>query len=267
MIRNPSRVDLPPGAGLTNLLELIAFKTLADLRGISYRTYLGFLWWVIEPLLMMGVFVLLVDVLQLRGKQGLVPFLLTGIVLWQWYNKSILNSANSVLQAQGLLRNVRVSSWIFPVVSVLADTFRFMVVLLLLLVLLAIYRQSLGETLLVLPLILFLLLPLIGGISLLIALAVPFFPDVRFAVTPIIRLQFFVSGIFFEVDRLPEQYQYWLQFNPMLVFIEAARSVVLSNDVPNMLPLLAWAALGLLLFSAGVAASRILTPLYAKLPA
>lgn len=255
------------GSAAGRLWELVVFKTFADLRSERERTYLGFVWWFVEPLLFMSVLYVLVDVLGIRGEHGFVQFLLTGLVLWQWYKSSLSHGMSSIMQAGGLIRNVEVAPAVFPLVTVFADTIKFSLVLVVLVVVLWAYGEPPTIAYVALPLVLLSLLVLICGVTMLLAAVVPFIPDLRYAVEPLLQAQFFLSGIFYSLERLPPEYREWLLFNPMAVYIEASRAIFLDQRWPAFGPLLVWTAAGVVLLAAGTQLTRLLAPRYAKLPA
>ena len=65
-------------ANLARYIELILYKTYADLRAETERTYLGFLWWIFEPVLYMTVFYVFFGLLLGHKTDDFVPFLLIG---------------------------------------------------------------------------------------------------------------------------------------------------------------------------------------------
>lgn len=264
--RESRRIDAPPGSSLSGLLELIAFSTMADLRAERQRTYLGFIWWFVEPLLFMATFILLVDVLRMQGRTG-APFLIIGLVVWQWYQATLSRSMSSILAALPVLRNVAIPPGVFAISSALGDSVKFLLVLVVTFAVLLAYGVRPGFAWTMIPVLLISLGFLINGIGLLLAALVPFVPDLRYAINPVLRVQFFLSGIFFDINHVPPAFQRWLELNPMVVYIEGFRAMLLENRVPETWPLLVWTAIGVLLSIAGIQVTRRLAPHYAKLPA
>ncbi|MEZ5600916.1 MAG: hypothetical protein R3F36_07955 [Candidatus Competibacteraceae bacterium] len=60
--------------------DLILYKTQADLRAEAAKTYIGFLWWVLDPLMFMMIFYVVFGLLLKRATPDFVPFLLIGLV-------------------------------------------------------------------------------------------------------------------------------------------------------------------------------------------
>src|SRR5690606_30654712 len=72
-----------------NLIELILFSTHAELRAERSRSYLGLIWWIAEPAMMMAAFWLVFDVILNTGGPDYLPFLLVGLTFWQWMKSCI----------------------------------------------------------------------------------------------------------------------------------------------------------------------------------
>ncbi|WP_170265431.1 ABC transporter permease [Thiohalocapsa marina] len=222
------------------MIDLILYKTYADLRAEAAKTYINYLWWVIDPILSMLVFYLVFGLLFQRGGEGFVAFLLSGLVIWNWYRQSVAHAGGSILNGKGLMNQVHVPKLVFPTVTLLTDLTKFALVLVLLLVFLWISGYPVNASYLALPVLLVVQLLLIAGLAFCLAGLVPFVPDLRFLVDHLLHLQFFCSGIFYSVKDLPAQYQGWFYLNPMAGLIEDYRGVLLHGTWPH------WGRLGLI---------------------
>jgi lipopolysaccharide transport system permease protein len=58
-------------------------------------------------------------------------------------------------------------------------------------------------------------------------------PDLRVLLQSLFRLLFFVSGIFFTAERVPEHLLPWFHANPLTVFIESYRAIILHGHAPD----------------------------------
>jgi len=251
---------------LRRYLQIVSFKTYADLRAERSRTYLGFAWWFLEPLLLMGVFFVVFDLIMNRGGEGFVPFLLVGLVMWQWFRASVSHSSNSILQARGLVRDVALPFVIFPLVTVCSDSIKFGMVLAVLLVILWTLGYLPGVHYMALPVVLVTELLLITGVSFLLAALVPFVPDLRFIVDPLLQAVFFLSGVFYSIDKLAPEARGLILLNPMAGVIEAARDVLMDGAWPNLGYMAIVMLAGAAFTAGGVAAIRRLSHHYPKLP-
>jgi len=214
---------------------IIFEKAKADLVSEARRGYMGMLWWVVEPLLFMGVFYVIFVVLFNRGGEDAVAFLLTGLVIWKWFAISIPQCGNCIPANIGLIRQVYIPKHVFPGMVVTASTMKFLMVFMLLMVFLLITGKG--------PATAWLSIPLLVGVQLLMTLAigsvlasiVPFLPDLKLIVDNGMMLLFFLSGVFFDISSVSPEMKAYLYLNPMVGIIENYRSVLLEGAWPDWL--------------------------------
>lgn len=215
-------------------LELIWYKTYADLRVEASRGYLGVMWWLLEPLLYMFVFYIVFGVIIERGGDDYVAFLLIGLVAWRWFDSTVRIGANQLISNSNLMQKVYVPKIVFPTITVLTNTAKFLIVLTILLVFLILYGIPVAMFWLALPLILFIQLSLIIAITWTVSLAVPFLPDIRIIIDSGLTLMFFMSGIFFDIGSLPSPVADYLRLNPMAILIESYRDILINGSWPDL---------------------------------
>jgi lipopolysaccharide transport system permease protein len=250
----------------TRYFQTVRFKTYADLQAERRRTYLGLLWWFAEPLMMMGVFYVIFGLGLRSGGPDFLPVLMVGLVLWQWFRGTISHTTNSIHQNRALVRDVLLPVSLFPVVTLCTDAVKFSLVLMTLLVVLWLWGYTPTWTYLAFPLVLLAQLLLVLGISLVVSAVVPFLPDLRFLIDPLLLAVFFVSCVFHPISSLSPDVQPWIRLNPVAGLIDAARDVLLRGVWPDFAYLGVVAALGLLGTAAGVLLMRRLAHRYPKLP-
>ena len=229
--------------------DLILYKTLADLRTESAKTSMGFLWWVLDPLLFMVIFYVVFGLLMKRGTEDFVPFLLVGLVAWRWFQNTISHGANAILGGRGLMHQVYVPKIVFPLVVILTDLVKFIFVFSILILYLWLAGFGVNPAYLALPLVLIAQFALIVGLTLWVAALVPFVPDLKFLIDHLLHVLFFMSGIFFAGSSIAKHYQPYFYLNPMANLIEAYRDILMHGAWPN------WSALAMI---AGLGTALIL---------
>jgi len=261
------RAGLAGIAALKRYLDVIVYKAGADLRAERERTYLGLLWWIFEPLLYMVVFWLVFERLLQRGGEGYVQFVLVGLVSWQWIKSGISHCAGSIMEARTVIQHVALPPAIFPLVVVLTDTVKFVVVLTLLLLALGLSGVPVSPSWLSLPLVLLVQLACIAAASAWLAALVPFVPDLRLAAETVLMALMFLSGIFFRASALPEHVQAVFFLNPVAFLIEQNRRVLLRAEWPDWAGLAVLGCGALLVLAAAIGTMQVLRRYYPKLPA
>lgn len=234
-------------------LDVIRYRVRAELRAEMDRAYFGLIWWIAEPILYMAVFYVVFSLLfKQRGGGDFVPFLLCGLIAWRWFDASVRNGANSIMTNAGLMNQVYLPKLVFPMITVAANSVKFFIILGLLLLFLLIYGVEPGTTWLALPALILIQGILILVCASLLALVVPFFPDLNILISNAMTLMLFLSGVFFSVQDLPVEAQTWFYLNPMAVVVESYRLVLIDHQWPEWhrlgAVLAASAAVGLLVY-------------------
>jgi lipopolysaccharide transport system permease protein len=269
MSRMPNRAtlqNLPPSRVETHqrLLDLILYKTYADLKFEAKRTYIGFLWWIIEPVLFMLIFYFVFAVVFQRGEANFVPFLLIGLVTFHWVQSSVIQSCGAISGNQGLIQQVYVPKFIFPTVLLVSTTIKFGIVFALLLMYLRLYGFDLTWHWLFSGLILGNLMLLIAGMSYVAAAITPLFPDIRILIDNAFRATFFLSGIFYDIRALDPGISRWLQYNPFAAVISDLRDALMYAQTPHWRAQLAISLIGTALVCIGLYILRRNELRYAK---
>lgn len=215
------------------IIDLVLYKTYADLRAEAERTYISYLWWVVDPVLTMLVFYVVFGLILERGGEGFVPFLLIGLVFWQWYRHTVSRGCDAITTGRGLMNQVHVPKYVFPLVRVLTNLTKFCFVLVLLLAFLWVAGYGAGPAYLALPALLAVQLLFSAALAYLLAALVPYLPDLRIIVDNALQLQFFLSGIFYSVDRVPDPLRAWFFVNPMAGLLDDYRNVLLHDAWPD----------------------------------
>jgi lipopolysaccharide transport system permease protein len=213
--------------------DIIVYRTYAELKAEAQLSYMGYVWWVLEPLLNTILFFVLMAVILEQSTVGAISFLVVGAVTWQWFNASMMSAANSVVDAGDMLKQIYLPKVVLPLILILSSTWKF----LFLFVLLLIFNWTTGHppsiAYLALPLVLLLEFLAIAAFTLPLALIMPYFPDARVTVDALLRSAMLVSGIFFSVSSLPHVYQVYFHLNPLADLIEAYRAILINGTWPR----------------------------------
>lgn len=235
----------------TRYLHLLFYKAYADLRAESERTYIGVLWWILDPIVNMLVYYVVFAIFLRRGGEDFAPFLLVGLVPWKWFTIITRTGAMSIINGAPLMREAYIPKVVFPLSQAAMVTFKFLVSFLVLIGFLVLYGYPIGPEYLALPVLIACQLLFSVAITCLLAAVLPFLPDLQALVENGLALLFFLSGIFYSGRTLSPESQYYFYMNPVAHFIEGFRDVMLDGGWPDPRPLLVIAlGSGLLLVAA-----------------
>ena len=152
------------------LVDVFLTKLKFNLKSEASKTYLGYVWWVLEPALFVLVLYLVFGIFRARGTPDFVIFLVIGKIPFLWFSKSVVNASNSILQARGLINQVIISKAFFPLLVVAQDVVKQLFVLTLMFVFLIWYGLEPNLAWLYFPLLFVVQLLLIVACSLILSL-------------------------------------------------------------------------------------------------
>jgi lipopolysaccharide transport system permease protein len=216
-----------------HFFNLILYRAIADLRADRERTFLGYLWWFLDPIIQLSIYYA-VGVLIRSQTEGFVFFLLVGILTFRWFSSAVTPAAQSILRSGNVIRNSNIPAIAFPLTLVITATFRFLVVLVVLLVGLWSFGFPPSASYIYLPMLAFTQIMLIMALAFPLAIIVPFIPDLSNILDYTMRALFFLSGIFYAVHNQPAKIQFYFFLNPVAVIIDGFRNVLLYNTPPDL---------------------------------
>jgi ABC-type polysaccharide/polyol phosphate export permease len=200
--------------------------TIASIKSRYRKTWAGFLWVIMNPILMLGAQSLVFKKFMKIMMPDYFLFLLGGLLPWIFFTTTVqMGTPVFVVQSQ-LLRSFKINHWVVLCAQVLDGFVNFLASFLL--ILLPVYLTSDKSVgwLLLLPVALFPLL--VGTISVTIIFSVlnVFYRDINFVMGFIFSLLFFLTPIFYPRSFVPPNFQWMINSNPIIYFIEPFRTII-----------------------------------------
>ncbi|MHC4844567.1 MAG: ABC transporter permease [Planctomycetota bacterium] len=231
----------PGGAGLVRLLALTAAR-----RSTSDRL-LGPLWWVLDPLILVGVYALVFGSwLGLRhGPEGLAYplFLACALIPWRWFSTATISGANAFVRNGSLLTSVPLRRGSVVLAEQLATLAVALAGLPILALFMWFYDKPATWELLWLPVPLAVLALLSAGISYVLCPLTVLLPDAANAWGAVMRILWFLSPGLYSVERVPDAWRSWYEaLNPFVGILEGVRRPV-HDAAPPLWGALGWSAL------------------------
>lgn len=215
--------------------ELFYFFTWRDIKIKYKQTALGFLWAIIQPLLMMIIFTVFFGrALNVPSQNLPYPiFVFSGLLLWNTFSSGLTNSANSMVNNAQIIKKIYFPRLVIPVSSILVALFDFLMAFILFIPLLFFYNQSVSlQALWCWPFALVVcLLATMGPGTLLAALNVKY-RDFRYVIPFLIQVLFFLTPVIYPISLLKyPAIQYFLVCSPMYAAIEFFRYPLTGQDL------------------------------------
>ena len=243
--------------------QLIQFRGLLgtlvsrELKARYRGSALGFLWSLLNPLLLLGVYSFVFGYVFVQGRAELVDpyalFLITGLFPWVWVSTSLVEGTVSLTENAGLIRKAVFPIALLPMVPVLANLVHLLLAVPVMGAALMVGRylgkDVGGISVLLLPLVVALQLPLVSGLALGLSALNVHFKDVRDLLVNVLQLLFFMTPILYPLE--------WVGFpllatvirwaNPFTPYTLAYQSILFRGEVPSpelWLHMLAWGVVG-----------------------
>lgn len=206
------------------------------LKNDASKFFLGYLWWVLEPILFVAVFYVVFEIFLNSRTGNFVVFLICGKFCFVWFSKSVTQASRSIVAAKGLIGKLHIPKALFPLAQIQEGLYKQVAVFALLFLIVITNGYGINQNWLWLPSLMLLQYLLIVFFGLAAAVLVCLFYDF----SPMIQIGMvflmFVSGIFWDPRSLPdpEMTELILTLNPIAFLLDAYRGVLLSGVPPNL---------------------------------
>ncbi|MFT4873351.1 ABC transporter permease [Congregibacter sp.] len=212
-----------------------------SLKADASRFYLGYLWWVLEPLLYVAVFYVVFEVLLGTRRADFLVFLMCGKLTFIWFSKSVVHASRSIVASKGLIGKIDLPKALFPLAVVHEGLYKQAAVFALLFAFLMLNGYGVGANWLWLIPVLVVNYFLVVAGSLIAAFLVCLVFDFTIAISMGMIFLLFTSGIFWDVRALatPEMTDWVLALNPLAFIIDAYRQVLMVGVAPDLFHLAA----------------------------
>lgn len=225
--------------------DLIRYILLTELKSNFKGTVLGFLWMLLDPLMMMLVYAFLVVVIFDRGGPQFAVLLFSALISWNWFSKSISNSIKAYMSNGKLIQTISVPLAVFPVSKVLLGLVTYSASLIALIPMLFVFDATINLNILWLPVIVLGQLIFTLGLSLIFSVAGMYFADLSNIMQFSLRLLFYFSPALYSLGSMPEKFAYIKPYyeiiNPFVALFESYKNVLIHGTPPNQYMLLFFA--------------------------
>jgi homopolymeric O-antigen transport system permease protein len=220
--------------------EILFTLVLRDLQARSRQAYLGYLWVLVQPLLMTGVFTFLVQRVLGRADQSDIPyplFLLAALVPWQFFATSLVESAESLVKNVDLVRQVYFPREILAVYPIFARLVDVVVGCLALAAFMIYFRVAPSGWLILAPVILIEIMLFATALGLLLSAANVGWRDVSRGLPLLLFLLLYAVPVLYAADSVPASIRPIYDLNPLALLVDGFRAAILGTHPPDLVGL------------------------------
>jgi ABC-type polysaccharide/polyol phosphate export permease len=226
-----------------------------NLKTTVSRTRLGYIWWIIDPLVMMAIYYFIFKLVFHRGGENYHLFVLCGLLTWQYFSRALTGTVRVIVNNQQLIRQIALPISMLVAIPVISQLIFGIIGM----VIIVVWNyQVIGlHTLGALP-----LLVLVGlfsyGLGLFLSVLNVFLDDTNQLISYILRIGFFLCPVLYPAEdimksaTIPVFIKNFYALNPMTWLITDMRKVLLDGMWFSWQGYLVMLALTLVIIQAGL---------------
>lgn len=197
------------------------------------RTVFGYLWTLLNPILMMSVTAVVFASLFKVELKTFAIFLFAGMIPWGFFNSAITQSAGSFINNENLIKKIYLPRILFPLgvaIGLAIDSLLSFVALFLLMLLMG---SPFSSALIFIPVAYFLLFCFVLGLALIVSIITVFLRDLQYVMGIAMQALFFLTPIIYKSEELTGKVAWLINLNPLGVFIELFRAPLSKAVLPD----------------------------------
>lgn len=229
------------------------YSAKTDLKAEVANSYLNWVWWILEPFFNMLVYYFVFNS-SMGGQQYFIISIYSALLMWSFINKTIQYSVKLVRSNREIVTKIYIPKFMLLISNMILNFVKLIISWSILIILMLIYRVPLsGKMLMVIPVYIVMFVFTFGIGTIFLHFGV-FVDDLAYAVSILLNMLFFLSGVFYDCEMIYEAPMGILMktYNPIAFLIDAMRKALLFDTMPNLGLLGIWLLVSVTLSVIGV---------------
>ncbi|MCW8896656.1 MAG: ABC transporter permease [Flavobacteriales bacterium] len=220
---------------LYNYKDLLFLFVKRDVITIYKQTILGPIWFFVQPILTMVIYVFVFGKIANISTDGIPQplFYLSGIIIWNYFSSCFSLTANTFTGNAGIFGKVFFPRLIVPLSQIISNLIKFFIQFLLFLTVFFYYLSNNtvnpSYLIILLPLLLLIIAGLGLGFGLIFSSLTTKYKDLKFLMQFGVQLLMYATPIIYPLSTIPEKYQFWIKLNPITHIIETFKTAFLGS--------------------------------------
>ncbi len=197
------------------------------------RTIMGYLWTLVNPLLMMSVTALVFSTIFQMDLKTFAIFLFTGMIPFNYFSTSVTQNSMAIISNEGLIKKIYIPKIVFPLGLSLGMFIDCILTSFTLFLIVIVVGGELTSALIFLPISFILLFIFSFGVSLVVSIFTIYFRDFQHILGVLMQALFFLSPILYKPESLKGSVAFLMVLNPIVPFIDLFRSPIYLGIYPS----------------------------------
>ena len=213
---------------------LIYELLIRDLKVKYRRSFLGYLWSLLNPLLMMLVMTFVFSNVFRFDIPNYPVYLICGQTLFSFFSESTNMAMNSILGNAALIKKIYIPKFIFPISRIFSSFVTLSFSLVAILIVMLFTGAQLYATIFLIVVPLFFLFLFCCGVGMILAALAVYFRDVMHLYGVITTAWMYATPIFYPLESVGSAAQAIIKLNPLYHYINVFRNLVLFGNIPGI---------------------------------
>lgn len=213
------------------LLEDLVAK---DFKLKYRRSVLGFLWSILNPLLMMLVITAVFSNMFKSDIEYFPVYYLCGYLIFNFVIEATNGALTSIVQSGYLIKKVYIPKYIFPLekssFALVNVLFSFVAVVIVILI----TGMPIKTTIFLIPIPIFLAFIFSTGLGLILASMNTFFRDMGHLYSVWTTAWMYLTPMFYPISIIPDNIKTVIYYNPLYYYVTYLRMLVIDGEIPGM---------------------------------
>lgn len=232
---------------------LIRELVVRDIKVKYRRSFLGYLWSLLNPLMMMGVMALVFSHIFRANVSNYPLYLICGQTLFSFFTESTNMAMYSVLNNAHLIKKIYVPKYIFPISCITSRFVTMSFSLAAILVVMVGTRAHFYWTIVLATIPVAFLYLFCCGVGMMLSALSVYFRDITHLWGVATLAWMYGTPIFYTIDMMPENLMRLMKLNPMYHFLNTFRNLVMLGNIPGPNAWFGCVVSGLVFFAVGLA--------------
>lgn len=214
--------------------QLLKQLVSRDLKTRYRRSFLGYLWTILNPLGMMVILTIVFSSVFRQGIDNFPVYLMCGQLIFNFFNEASTSAMGGVLDNSALLSKVYVPKYLFPLARVCSSGVNLIFSLgaLLIVILVTGFKLTWTALLMIFPIMYVCVFAF--GIGMILCTVVVFFRDMKHLYTVLTTAWIYLTPVFYPLSMLPDEVKKFVECNPLTIFVEMFRDTIMYDTVPSL---------------------------------
>lgn len=213
---------------------LLRRLSLYEIKSANKNNYLGLAWELINPAIQIAIywFIFGFGIREREAVDGdpFFQWMLAGIVIWFFFNPSIIEGSKSIYQRVQMLSKMNFPMSLIPNIVIYSKFYSHIGLLLLAIIVLNLAGYPISIYYLQLPIYIVAGYAFIFALSLITSTLNTFIRDLQMLLQAMLRMLLYMTPILWATSSLPEWIQLLLKLNPLYYLVEGYRSSLLGSE-------------------------------------